>query len=79
MFAHIKGHQDDKKKFHQLNRWAQLNVIAYFSAKDRLQQHILQGTDITLSMYLGEWRSYCLGETKCEDMAHQKIKQWIYE
>lgn len=37
IYRHVKGHQDDTKDFNQLDRWAQLNVMADAMAKERLR------------------------------------------
>ena len=34
--VHVKGHQDDILKYHQLTRLEQLNVVADLIAKERL-------------------------------------------
>ena len=54
LFRHIKGHQDDKTNFYKLNRWAQMNILVDLHAKQRLQTQIVQGKEITSSMYYGE-------------------------
>ena len=46
LFWHIKGHQDDKLNFNQLNRWAKMNILVDLSAKERLKKQIIQIKEI---------------------------------
>ena len=77
--SHIKGHQDENCLFHNLDRWAQLNVIADQKAKQRLQIHIINGRDTMSSTYHEEGWSCWLGNTKCEDFFRSDLKDWIFK
>ena len=79
LFRHIKGHQDDKTKYHKLNRWAQMNVLVDLLAKQTLQNQIIQNKEIAHSLFYGEGWSCWLGDTKIDDLVHQDIKQGIYK
>ena len=79
LFRNIKGHQDDKTKYHKLNRWAQMNVLVDLLAKQRLQNQIIQNKEIAHSLFYGEGWSCWLGDTKIDDLVHQDIKQGIYK
>ena len=37
-FRHVRGHQDDIREYHDLNRWEQLNVKADILAKERMHE-----------------------------------------
>ena len=75
--AHIKDHQDDQYHFYQLDRWAQLNVLADQKAKLRLQQHIVNGREALLLTFHGEGWSCWLGAMKCEERLYWSFNQRI--
>ena len=73
---HVKGHQDDAKRFGDLNEWGQMNVLADQLAKEELRRNhpVLQGP-----LMAGQaWRFRC-GEVEIAGDAKRQIRTALHE